>query len=172
MVGNTRHPVLIGEYELTLDDKKRLLVPAEVRRAIPAEYGEAFYLVLGTNRVPWLWPARFYEDLVMQVPSDMIPGDDTLAFDQLLFGMASKIECDKQGRVLIADRILKRGGIEKDVTLVGVRDHLELWGRNAWEARRNELEARAPEIYSRARLARQYTTPQPVATQMARPAGM
>lgn len=171
MVAGARHPVLIGEYELTLDDKKRLLVPADIRRSIPESYGESFYLVMGTNRTPWFWPARFYEELVMQVPSEMIPGDDTLAFDQLVFGMAARIECDKQGRVLVPERVLKRAGIERDVTLVGVRDHLELWGRAAWEARRNELESRANEIYSRARLARQNpTVPQPIAA-VARPAG-
>ena len=48
-----RHPVLFGEYELTVDDKNRLLVPAEIRRSIPPDYGETLFLVMGTNRVPW-----------------------------------------------------------------------------------------------------------------------
>jgi MraZ protein len=157
-VGQTaRHPILIGEYELTLDEKKRLLVPAEVRRAIPPEYGESFYLVMGVNRVLWLWPSRAYEELVMQVPSDMIPGEDALAFDQYVFGMAAKLDWDKQGRILVPERMLKRAGFEKDVkevTLVGARDHIEVWGRSQWEARREELEKRGPEVFLRAKQAR------------------
>ena len=43
----------------------------------------------------------------------------------------------------------------KDVTLVGVRDHLELWNRADWEVRRGELENRSPEITARAKLVRQ-----------------
>ena len=150
-----RHPVLIGEYELTIDGKNRLLVPAEIRRAIPPEHGEAFYLVVGINRVPWLYPERYYEELVMQAPTDMTPGEDLLAFDQLVFGMASKLPWDKQGRVLIPDKTLKRASISKDVTVVGVRDHLELWDRAAWEARREELERRSSEVFARAKPARQ-----------------
>jgi MraZ protein len=163
-VGTTgRQPVLIGEFELTLDDKNRLLVPAEIRRSIPPELGESFYLTMGVNRVPWLWIERTYEDLVMEAPADMIPGEDALAFNQMVFGLASKVAWDKAGRVLVPDRILKRASIGKEVTLVGVKDHLELWDRAAWEARREELEKRAMEVFARARQARQASPGQPAA---------
>jgi MraZ protein len=158
---SARYPVLIGEHELTLDEKNRLLVPSDIRRAIPPEHGEAFYLVMGINRVPWLYCERYYEDLVMQVPSEMIPGEDTLAFDQMVFGLASKLAWDKQGRILINERTVKRASLGKEVMLVGVKDHLELWPRDAWEARREELEKRALEVFARAKLARQGSSAQP-----------
>ena len=158
-----RHFVLVGEYELTLDEKKRLLVPAEVRRAIPAEYGEAFFLVMGINRVPWFWPARYYEEVVMNTPSDMSPGEDLLAFDHYVCGMSSRVEWDKQGRIVLPEKMLRRTVLEKDVTLVGARDHLELWTRPAWEERREELEKRAHEVYLRAKAARANPAHQPAA---------
>ena len=143
-----RHPVLFGEYELTVDEKNRLLIPSEVRRAInQEEYGEAFFLVVGINRLPWIYPERYYERLVTQVPGDITPAQDQLAFDQLHFAMASRIEPDKQGRVVLPEKILKRVGItNREVTLIGARDHLELWNRADWEARREELERRGAEI--------------------------
>ena len=154
-----RHPVLFGEYELTIDDKNRLLVPAEIRRAIPAEFGEAFFVIImqsGAKRVPWLYPERYYEELISTFPADATPGEESLALDQLLFAMASKLPWDKQGRVLIPEKTLKRGSITgRDVTLIGARDHLELWPREDWEERREELERRSAEIVTRAKLARQ-----------------
>jgi len=150
-----RHPVLFGEYELTIDDKNRLLVPAEIRRSIPPDYGEAFFVVMGTNRVPWLYPERYYDELVTQIPADMTPDDDLLAYNQYVFAMASKMPWDKQGRVLVPDKTLKRSGIGKDVTLIGARDHLELWNRADWDARREELMSRGAEIINRAKIARQ-----------------
>jgi MraZ protein len=151
-----RHPVLFGEYELTVDDKNRLLIPSEVRRSIDsAEYGEAFFLVVGINRLPWIYPERYYERLVTQVPADITPAQDLLDFDQLHFAMASRLDPDKQGRVVLPDKILKRVGInKKEVTLIGARDHLELWNRADWEARRDELERRGPEIAMAAKRAR------------------
>ena len=154
-----RHPVLYGEYELTIDEKNRLLIPSEVRRSINQdEHGEAFFLVIGINRLPWIYPERYYERLVTQEPGDIIPAQDLLAFDQLHFAMASRIEPDKQGRVVLPEKTLKRVGInDRDVTLIGARDHLELWNRADWEARRQELERRGPEIALAAKSARRQT---------------
>ena len=141
-----RH-VFYGEYELTVDDKNRLLIPSEVRKRIdPAEDGEAFFLVVGVNRVPWLYAEHYYEELVSRRPADLMPPEYVLAFEQLSFALASRLEPDKQGRVLIPEKTLKRAGLEKDVTLIGVRDHLELWDRKEWETRRQALEQKIPEI--------------------------
>jgi MraZ protein len=151
-----RHPLFVDEYDLTVDDKNRLLVPSQVRKAIvPDRDGEALFVVIGRNQVPWLYTERYYEYLVSTITNDLSPNDDQLAFDQLKFALASRLEFDKQNRVLIPDKTLKRAGIRKDVTLLGVRDHLELWNRTDWAAHRDELEKRSSEIEVRAKQARQ-----------------
>jgi MraZ protein len=150
-----RHAILFGEYELTIDDKTRMLVPSEIRRAlVPERDGDAFFMVVGSNQVPWLYPARFYEALVSQAPADLTPEEDLLAFDQMNFALAAKLEWDKQGRVLIPEKTLRRTGLDREVALVGVRDHLELWNRPAWDARREELIRRSADIAVRAKRAR------------------
>lgn len=153
-----RHAILFGEYELTIDDKNRMLVPSEVRKSlVPERDGEAFFMVVGQNQMPWLYPEKFYEALVSQAPAEMMPDEELLAFDQMNFALASRIEWDKQGRVLIAEKTLRRTGLQREITLVGVRDHLELWNRPDWEVRRGELEKRRSEITLRAKQARMGT---------------
>src|SRR4051812_30019330 len=94
-----RHPVLFGEHELTIDEKNRLPIPSAIRKVIDPElHGESFFLVVGVNRKPWLYPKRYYEDLVTQAPSDVTPGEDMLAFDQMNFAMAWPLDWDQQGR--------------------------------------------------------------------------
>src|SRR5690606_1411530 len=94
-----RHLVLYGEFELTIDDKNRMLIPSEVRRAlVPERDGEALFLVFGTNRRPWLYPERQYEAMVARIQQELAPTEDALAFDQMHFAMASRLEWDKQGR--------------------------------------------------------------------------
>ncbi len=142
-----RHLLLYGEYELVIDEKNRLLIPSEVRRQIdPERDGEALFLIAGVNKVPWVYPERYYEDLVARRPAELTPAEDVLAFDQLNFALASRLEPDKQGRVLIPDKTLRRAGVGKEVTLIGVRDHLELWNRADWENRRQALEQRSVDI--------------------------
>lgn len=149
-----RH-VFFGEYELTIDDKNRLLVPSEVRRQVDAERdGEAFFAIMGVNRKLWLYPEKFYQEMVTRDLSDVSPGEELLAFDQMNFAMAAKMEWDKQGRILLPEKTLKRINLGKDVTLIGVRDHLELWTTPDWEVRREELMSQSAEITLKAKQAR------------------
>ncbi len=149
-----RTTVLYGEYELTMDDKNRLLVPAEVRRSLdPERDGEAFFITVGVNRRTWLYPERGYEVLVSQLESEMSPGEDRLAFDQMHFSMVSKVEWDKQGRMLLPDKYRTRTGLNREVTMIGVRDHLEIWNREDWAVRLAELDAQRVEIDARQRAA-------------------
>ena len=150
-----RSLLLVGEYELSLDDKSRVLIPAEIRKKMDLERdGEAFYLVLGRNRQPWLYVEKFYEELVAsQRPADLMPSEDENAYDQLIFGMAARLEMDKAGRVLIPQKMRKRTGLADEITVVGVKDHLELWNRDAWEARFNGLFERQGEVAAKAKAA-------------------
>ena len=154
-----RHLVLYGNYELTVDDKNRILVPSEVRKKLdPERDGEAFFLVTGRDGRLWLYPERHYELLVSRDPSELTPSEDTLAFDRLMLGLASRVEWDKQGRVLLPAPELKRAGIGKEVTLVGARDHLELWNRSDWESEREQLETRRRDLVEKIRQERDKPT--------------
>jgi MraZ protein len=157
VIETLRHAVLYGEYELSIDEKNRLLIPAEIRKSMtPDRDGEAFFLIVGVNRKPWLYPERYYEELITQPTPEITPAEDLLAFDQMNFAMANKIGWDKQGRCLIPDKTLRRTGTTRgEVTLIGARDHLELWNRPDWDARREELMAKSSEIALRAKQVRQ-----------------
>jgi MraZ protein len=150
-----RHGLLYGSYELTIDVKNRLLVPSEIRKQLePDRDGDGFFLIVGINRKPWLYASKFYEQLFLQQLSEITPGEEALMFDQMNFAMASRIEWDNQGRVVLPDKTLKRTETTKDVTLIGARDHLELWNRADWEAWEIELDRRRAEIAQKAKQAR------------------
>jgi MraZ protein len=152
------HPVLYGEHELIIDDKCRVLIAADIRRLIvPSDHGSAWFVVRGINKVPWFYNQKYYESLVNKAPQEMTPAFDRLAFDQLNFARASMVEPDKQGRLVMPEKLLRRCEMGKgeEVTLIGVRDHLELWKRAAWDAHCEQLEAREAEITAFARAEQQ-----------------
>ena len=80
-----RHPILYGEYELSIDDKNRMLVPSDVRKQLdPDEDGEAFFLVFGTDGRLSLYPERHYEVLVngrLMNPLRLLTSRPTLSAD-------------------------------------------------------------------------------------------
>ena len=155
------HAILTGEFELTIDEKNRLLIPSEIRKSIdPARDGEAFFLTVGVNRKPWLYPEKNYAALVSAESQDIIPDADNLAFDQMFFANAARIEMDKQGRILIPDKTLKRTVTGKEVTMIGVNNHLEIWNRAEWDSQFEANLARMEELAQRAKQARKPSQPQ------------
>jgi len=131
--------LLTGEYQHVVDDKGRVLVSNKLRNQIDAEeHGANFYLVLGANGILCLYPEKDFERLVLSVAPGATAPDEAVAFERISFAMSSKIELDNQGRLLLNERLRKRAGLKEDITLVGVRDHIELWNTHDWEQYLND----------------------------------
>ncbi|MHC5011819.1 MAG: division/cell wall cluster transcriptional repressor MraZ [Planctomycetota bacterium] len=143
-----------GEYEHTIDAKQRLAIPAEIRsRLDPDLHGDGFYLAMGSNGALWLWPARTFEEIVGALDPSLLPEEELMEFEELVFSQAARVELDKAGRIRIPERLLAAGELGQAVTVLGVKDHLELRDTDQWRLRRAEKIARQGEIMLRARRA-------------------
>jgi MraZ protein len=126
--------LLTGEYQHVVDDKGRVLVSNKLRSQIDAdEHGSDFYLVLGANGILCLYPQKYFEHIALAVAPGAAAPDEAVAFERMSFALASKIELDAQGRLLLNDKLRKRAGLKDQITLIGVRDHIELWNSESWE---------------------------------------
>ena len=147
-----------GQYDVTLDKKSRMIIPADLRHCIdPERDGKNFFLLVGQNRRPWLYPDLVYTKLRSQEKQDPIPGIEQSDYDLMALAMAAKVEVDGQGRILVPAHTFEWTGIQKEqpLTLLGVREHLELWDREDWNRYRKTLLDRSAEVAQRARQARQ-----------------
>ena len=126
--------LLTGEYKHVVDDKSRVLISNKLRSQVDSdEHGSSFYLVMGANGILCLYPEKYFERIVLSMGPGNDAADEMVAFERMSFALASKIELDSQGRLLINDRLRKRAGLENQITLVGVRDHIELWNSEDWD---------------------------------------
>ena len=144
--------LLHGHYEVALDSKNRIGIPVDVRRRIKPEiHGKDFFLTLGQNRRPWLYPDKLFEELVAGVKTELAPSREAAEFDRLL-GLAQFVEVDSQNRITIPTRFLGWLGMQetKEYFLVGARCRLELWKAD-WNHERESLAEHSQEIVERAR---------------------
>ncbi len=126
--------LLTGEYQHVVDDKGRVLVSNKLRSQIDAdEHGSNFYLILGANGILCLYPEKYFEHIALAVAPGAAAPDEAVAFERMSFALASKIELDAQGRLLLNEKLRKRAGLKDQITLIGVRDHIELWNSESWE---------------------------------------
>ena len=56
-----------------------------------------------------------------------IAGDEALAFEQVYYSLASRLDMDKQGRVVLPERQLSMVNLGKQITLAGANDRIDLW---------------------------------------------
>ena len=126
--------LLTGEYQHVIDGKNRVLISNKLRGQIDVdEHGSNFYLVFGVNGILCLYPEKYFEQIVMAVAPKTTAPDEAVAFERISFALASKVELDSQGRLLLNERLRTRAGLKDRITLVGVRDHIELWNDENWE---------------------------------------
>jgi len=128
--------VLSGEYFHAVDAKSRLTIPAKLREAIDAEKeGEGFFAFIDFDGVLCLYTPAAYERLApMLVDTELRVAKEVRDYKRLRYGLAEHLEVDRLGRVLIPEKLLARGGIQKECAIVGCQDHLEIWDRERWEA--------------------------------------
>ena len=126
--------LLTGEYQHVVDNKSRVLISNKLRNQIDAdEHGSNFYLVLGANGILCLYPEKYFERIALAVTPGTTAPDEAVAFERMSFAMSSKVELDGQGRLLLNEKLRKRAGLKDQITLIGARDHIELWNSESWE---------------------------------------
>jgi DNA-binding transcriptional regulator/RsmH inhibitor MraZ len=129
---------LHGEFDLRLDDKGRLTLPREARSQMAESNSTALIARAGTGLLEpsvWLVPESLFEThSAGDGDTEDMPGFDLRMFD---LAVTSRLACDKRGRVTLPERLLSYYGIHApEVTLLGIRDHFELWSRSGWQEHR------------------------------------
>lgn len=130
----------VGAYELTIDAKNRVSVPFAVRSKMNADAeGRGFYVVPGRRpRTLAIYTEKHFEKMRQGLPAADQLSDAAYEWRQWESAVAAFVDPDQQGRLLIPDRLLKKAGIGREVTLTGVQDHLEIWNRSDFEAFEDE----------------------------------
>ncbi len=132
--------LFVGTYDHTIDAKQRMAIPSEVRDRLDAERdGEAFYVTIMEGPTLRIYTEKGFEKRSDDLENSERGTDEVLSVELALYPLTQRVEPDKQGRIRIPEFMLKLVGLTRDVTVVGVRDHLQVHDREAWQARMKEL---------------------------------
>jgi MraZ protein len=134
-----QRPVLVGEYDFTLDAKNRIAIPARLRAA----FADGVYVTRGYEHCLAAYaPDEFERHLEEQTLQSSLSSKQR-ALQRFAAASAVFQELDRQGRVTVPARHLEFAGITREVTVIGVQDHVEIWDRAAWTEYLSQLEEEA-----------------------------
>ncbi|STZ76930.1 division/cell wall cluster transcriptional repressor MraZ [Bergeriella denitrificans] len=128
-----------GSHELSIDSKGRLAIPAKFRDLLLRRYTPAVVATLDSRQKILMYPESEWERVSQQLLALKTAGNPMLQrYQNLLLHNADTLEWDSAGRVLLPANLRRRVDFEKEVTLVGRANRLELWGREHWEHEMNQ----------------------------------
>ncbi len=128
---------LTGEYEIKIDAKGRIKLPANLLKQLAVSYGEngAYNFVVN----------RGFENHLILYPQDVWE-EKTKEFNQLninirknrralryLYRGATQMSADSSERILIPKNLILYAGIEKQVVLFAYLDQIEIWAKSAYQ---------------------------------------
>ena len=116
-----------GEYKITLDPKKRINIPAAIRKILPAESDGKLVFTRGFEGCVFMFPGiewkRLTEKLMTLNSFDL----NVRNFIRVFVGSAHTISMDSQGRVLLPEPIIEMADVKKDILLQGSLNKWVLW---------------------------------------------
>jgi MraZ protein len=123
----------------TIDNKGRIIIPARFRDIIRANGGDSVMVSRMDNCLVGYsideWRKLESKILLMAEKSENIR-----RFRRVFIGGASECNYDKQDRILIPQALREYAKLEKDIVMVGVLDHFEIWSRAKWDVENTDIE--------------------------------
>jgi MraZ protein len=116
--------VFQGSSALTLDAKGRVSVPTRHRDALTSQADGRLTLTRHPDGCLLLYPRPVWEQKRDQIAAFPM---QARALQRLLLGNAQDLELDTAGRILIAPELRTAAGLTRDVMLLGMGAHFELW---------------------------------------------
>ena len=138
-----------GTFEHALDVKHRLTVPAKFRAALAGGVVLAASPEVSETspRSVSIWTPEGYEEFTAQSLTGLNPSEPKAReLKRFFFNSSFDAELDSANRLMIPPTLMRYAGLDKDVIVTGSGECIEVWDRSSYDAYREDVLARIPDI--------------------------
>lgn len=131
--------MFIGEYDHSLDEKKRVSLPKSFRTAL----GKKVVITRGLDNCLFVYSRSAWEKVAAKLQDLSYARADTRGFNRFFLSGAAEVEVDSAGRILIPEHQKDFAGLKKNVVFTGVSDRVEVWDKTRWDSYKARIEKEA-----------------------------
>ncbi len=128
--------MFFGNYELTLDEKGRLVIPSKFREKLTVN----LYLLKGFDGCISIYDENEFTKYMTKLQQLPFENPNARSYNRLITSSIVEFQVDKSGRILLSSKLQNEYKIGKNVVVNGVLDHFEIWDKEAWESYKDEHE--------------------------------
>ena len=128
-----------GEYNYNIDQKGRLNIPAKFRKALDPKNDNTFVITRGFDPSLIVYPLVEWKKVEQQLLLLSSIKNKDRNFVRSIVRYATISKYDSQGRIQIPDILLEYGQIQKEVSIIGMINKIELWDRSQLDLNDKEI---------------------------------
>lgn len=121
--------MLMGEFNHSIDDKNRLIIPSKLRN----ELGNEAVITRGLDKCLFIYSKKEWESIVSKLSNLPFTKKGVRDFNRFFLSSASTIVFDKMGRVNLSQSLLNYANLNKECVIIGVNDRVEVWDKNEFD---------------------------------------
>ena len=119
--------MFIGEYNHTIDDKGRIIIPSKLRN----ELGNNFIVTRGLDGCLFIYSSTEWNSIINKY-KNLPDTKEKRNFLRVFLSGAIVCEYDRQGRINIPQSLISYANLKRECIIVGVFDRLEIWAKETW----------------------------------------
>jgi MraZ protein len=123
-----------GSYQHTIDHKGRISIPARFRRQLSGDAEETFVILRGLESCIALYPSDEFRRLDERLRGRSFSDENNRRYQRMMLFDSRDETLDAQGRIALPPRLITHAKLAKDVLIVGLLDHLEVWNPELFES--------------------------------------
>jgi MraZ protein len=127
--------MLRGNQPTRIDEKGRLKVPAGFRTVIEDSWGSDFYVTSLSGESVRVYPLSVWQEIEQRLASTPAFNPTKKKFLDRANYFGQTASMDKQGRVLIPQRLRESAGMDGEVAVLGCMDYLDIWNDERFRTR-------------------------------------
>ena len=127
-----------GRNDIAIDDKGRIMLPVKFREYLATKDENTLWLTNIDNCLR-AYPTTDWLEIEQKIQSRSLRTNDERWFKRFFLGGVQECPMDKQGRILIPQSLRKYAGLEKDVAIIGLINHFEIWDISRYDRENPEI---------------------------------
>ncbi len=116
-----------GSYDYSVDNKGRINIPSRLRKYISPEANDTFVITRGYEQCLYVYPLDEWNKVEENIRQLSSTNPKHRFFMRTLLERATESQLDGQFRITIPKELLQFAGIENEVFIIGVLEHIEVW---------------------------------------------
>lgn len=134
-----------GQFNVTIDDKGRMSLPAKMRGKIQ---GDTLILTKGAEKCLWLYLPDEWD----RVSGQLVGGASVFSLNtqdvlRRFIAPAEEVTVDKSGRVKLSPSLMKSMDLNRDCYLLGMGERLEIWDEAVYDRFEEERSAEVKQTW-------------------------